>query len=239
MSQLINTPQEFLASLEQGYQDAEGRPRYWITDDGGILCFLCAESCKEEITKAIESGDDDAMEWRVIGGYARTGDIDHECTNCGMPIVPGYGEEPSDEKEAETLAEAREKYRVVDMHAPTLDGHLRPAFKVAPNHYCPILEREDGQCHNCPKIVGADLSGYDGAIFAYATYPGFCDSKNDPDTFDVLLTGSGETRTMESKVDADSAMRAYYEFRWNMTGFTRAEVIVHGTGEVKVEHEEK
>jgi hypothetical protein len=71
-----------------------------------------------------------------------------------------------------TLDEARERFAVVRVHAPTLvEKAMRPAFQLI-NMQCPV--GRDGQCHDCDQFKGVDLSETEGLITSYHSYDGFC-----------------------------------------------------------------
>jgi hypothetical protein len=221
----------FIVSISLGAYDPSGEPLYWTCQDGGTLCWICINEEKARIEEAFRDRTPDDDQWLVVECYADEGLYEaYCCDNCGRAIVPGYDTAPEPEpatKEPETLSEFREAYRVVRMHAPTLDGMV-PAFRVAPNRWCPVLEKLDGACHECPHAKGVDLSEMDGAIFSYATYDGFCDTKDKPDTFMVYLTGSNdERRKMEQEDDAKQAMSTFHQFKFDARAgnFKRVEVV--------------
>ena len=228
MSDLINTPEEFAATIGKPY-DNEGNPFWWMCDDTGVLCWHCVNEDKDLISEAITSDCPDDMQWRVIGYHAwEGGDDPHICDNCGRVIVSGYAEQeaPEEDEKGLTLEDARRIYRVVPMHAPSLDHRMAPMFQVAANDRCPTLTRVDGHCYECPKAKGVDLSESEGVITSYGTYDGFCNSNTELDRFAVVVTGTNlETRTMGRDLDAVEAMDMFNGYRWGEDSFKRIEII--------------
>ena len=71
--------------------------------------------------------------------------------------------------EPTTIEEAREKFTVTKVHAPSLDGNMRPDFQLL-NMQCPF--GEDGHCMTCEHFAGVYAD--DGVFAAYRSYEGFC-----------------------------------------------------------------
>ena len=75
-----------------------------------------------------------------------------------------------DEEEVpEQIREAREKYTLIRVHAPSLDHNLQPEVELL-NTDCPF--GKDGKCCACSDFAG--LYTPDGSVFAHCSYEGYC-----------------------------------------------------------------
>lgn len=68
------------------------------------------------------------------------------------------------------ILDAREKFTVTKVHAPTLKDNLVPDFKLL-NMECPF--DKDGHCSNCEHMTGVYTP--EGSVFANYSYEGYCD----------------------------------------------------------------
>lgn len=84
-----------------------------------------------------------------------------------MEEVLGWDEEEDDVPEK--ILEAREKFKVVRVHAPNLNHRMQPAVELF-NMSCPFSK--DGKCWTCDDFAG--LYTPEGTVFAYNNYEGYC-----------------------------------------------------------------
>lgn len=78
----------------------------------------------------------------------------------------------NDEKVPDEIKEARAKFTIIQIHAPTLDDNMRPSFELL-NTECHI--GNDGRCGSCEHFEGAWVP--EGSVFSFASYEGYCSGK--------------------------------------------------------------
>lgn len=84
------TIQDFEKHLEEGpYAWPGGYPKYFITEDGGVLSFDSAKENKDEIIDAMKEGRDN-KQWRVVAVEINWEDPDLYCDHSGEKIECAY-----------------------------------------------------------------------------------------------------------------------------------------------------
>lgn len=88
----INTIHDFIGSLRDGaYTGLGGYPKYWITEDGGILSHRACLENVLAIGRAIRYSSE--PQWRVIGCDVNWEDPDLMCDDSGERIQSAYAED--------------------------------------------------------------------------------------------------------------------------------------------------
>jgi hypothetical protein len=96
----ITNKLEFQEALSHGrYTSVGGYPVYFITSDGGCLCYKCAQAHEADILEAIENGD------QAGGWHVSAVDVNWEsrldCDNCSEQIEAAY-DIPDDDSEEQS-----------------------------------------------------------------------------------------------------------------------------------------
>lgn len=87
----IETVSDFDAALANGaYAWPGGYPLYFVTDDGGCLCFKAAALEAQLIRDAI-AADDRQSGWRVVACEVNWEDETLICEHTGAKIESAYG----------------------------------------------------------------------------------------------------------------------------------------------------
>lgn len=95
----IRTTLDMRATLRAGpFTDPGGYPLYFLTSDGGTLCFKCARAEYRNVSSAIKDGVDDG--WRVEFCEANYEDSELYCSHCNERIESAYAEEDSEEEQS-------------------------------------------------------------------------------------------------------------------------------------------
>jgi hypothetical protein len=90
----IETVTDMKATLRHGpYAWPGGYPLFFVTNDGGAICFACGRSEFRCIADSIRTECSDG--WRVMGCDINYEDSSLYCDHCGKPIESAYGEEES------------------------------------------------------------------------------------------------------------------------------------------------
>ncbi len=88
----ITKPSEFGAALKRGaYAWPGGYPTFFVTSDGGCLCFQCAMHEAKRITESIREGARDG--WRVETQDVNWEDAGLYCDHCNERIESAYAED--------------------------------------------------------------------------------------------------------------------------------------------------
>lgn len=94
----FKTVEEYKEAVKAGpYAWPGGYPLFYVTQDGGALCWDCAHDEEAEIIAAIT--DDNDPQWRVCGYDINHEDASLHCDHCSERIESAYAE-PEDKPEA-------------------------------------------------------------------------------------------------------------------------------------------
>lgn len=101
------TADSFAADLKDGpYAWPGGYPKFFVTADGGCLCFPCAKKEKRTIRSAIRRNDRTGG-WQVIGCDVNWEDPSLFCDNCSERIESAYAEDEAADEARENPARAK------------------------------------------------------------------------------------------------------------------------------------
>ena len=85
------TVEQFEESIKTRYTSVGCYPLFWITEDGGVLCWECCVAEQETIKDSIRERNSDG--WRVIACDANWEDQYLYCDHCSTRIESAYGDE--------------------------------------------------------------------------------------------------------------------------------------------------
>lgn len=85
----ISTVKELMVSLREGkFSSVGGYPKFWVTEDGGVLSIEAIKENLGQVARAVR--DRDNAQWRVVAVDINWEDPDLTCDHTNQRIEAAY-----------------------------------------------------------------------------------------------------------------------------------------------------